>query len=235
VVVNIHGGGFVIGNPRQDQHLARGIAGEVGAVVVNVDYSIAPRARFPRALEECFDVLQWVARSGPEMGWDASRIAMSGGSAGANLALGTIALARRSGGPAVRTAALIVPAVDQTVDPNVRTSPLDKPFVSPALMTTSYASYFTDPAERSDPLASPVLLGDELTGFPPLLVVTAGLDTFLPYIDAFTARARAHGVDVTSLEIEGVDHDFYFSGKTATPVLLDLMVLVRDQLLGHLR
>ena len=64
VVINFHGGGFVIGNPLQDDHLVRGMAGEVGSVVVNVDYSLAPRVRFPRALEEGFDVLNWVARSG---------------------------------------------------------------------------------------------------------------------------------------------------------------------------
>lgn len=82
VVINTHGGGFVIGNPLQDNHLARGIAGEVGTVVVNVDYSTAPKARFPQALGECFDVLRWVARSGDTMGWDGTRIAVTGSSAG---------------------------------------------------------------------------------------------------------------------------------------------------------
>ena len=59
VNVHMHGGAFIVGTALDDVHLGGGIAGEVGAVVVNVDYSTSPRARFPQALEECFDVLQW--------------------------------------------------------------------------------------------------------------------------------------------------------------------------------
>jgi acetyl esterase len=58
VHVNFHGGAFLIGAARQDDHVVRGIAGEVGATVVNVDYSTAPRARYPQAHEECYDVLR---------------------------------------------------------------------------------------------------------------------------------------------------------------------------------
>ena len=88
------------------------IAGEVGAVVVNVDYSRAPKVRFPHAHEECFDVLRWVAASGADMGWDGGCISISGGSAGGNLALGALEQAHRAGGAPARAAVLVVPAVD---------------------------------------------------------------------------------------------------------------------------
>ena len=235
VTVNLHGGGFIVGNPRQDDHLARGIAGEVGSVVVNVDYTTSPRARFPRALEECFDVLQWVERSPDSMGWDAGRIAVSGGSAGANLALGLLTLAGRAGGPVIRTAVLLVPAVDQTIQPQQVTSPIDKPFVNAQLLAMVDASYFTKGADRSDPLASPLFLGDELGAFPPLLVLTAEHDTFLPYIERFVSRARALGVTVDHHRFDGVDHDFYFSRTTSASTLTHLMTLIRDHLLVGLR
>ena len=61
VHIHVHGGAFLVGAPRQDDHLVRGIAGEVSATVVNVDYSTWPRARYPQAHEECYDVLRWGA------------------------------------------------------------------------------------------------------------------------------------------------------------------------------
>jgi acetyl esterase len=234
VTINIHGGGFVIGNPLQDDHLVRGIAGEVGSVVVNVDYSTSPRVRFPRALEECFDVLLWVSRSGEDMGWDESRIALTGGSAGANLALGLLTLVGRHGGPAVRTAALIVPAVDLAIPPELHISPLAKPFINAGMRRMVDEAYFEKNANKLDPLASPGLLGEELAAFPPLLIVTAEFDTFRPSIDHFVERARSHGVTVDSQLIEKVDHDFYFVRTTSQPVLTTLMALMRDSLLKYL-
>ena len=68
VHIHIHGGAFLVGAPRQDNHLVRGIAGEVGTTVVNIDYSTWPDASYPRAHEECYDVLRWVQRSGDGMG-----------------------------------------------------------------------------------------------------------------------------------------------------------------------
>lgn len=234
VTVNFHGGGFVIGNPLQDDHLARGIAGEVGSVVVNVDYTTSPRARFPQALEECFDVVAWVARTGRENTWDDDRIALSGGSAGANLALGVLTLAGRVNGPVIRAAELIVPAVDLTIPPELHTSPIKKPFVDAGMRTMVDVSYFAKGTDKTDPLVSPAYLEEEFAGFPPLLIVTAENDTFRPFIDRFAIRAKQIGVSVRELLMEGVDHDFYFARTTPKPVLETLMTNIRQHLLDHL-
>jgi acetyl esterase len=235
VVINFHGGGFIIGNPLQDDHLVRGIAGEVGSVVINVDYSVSPRVRFPHALEEGFDVLEWVARSGQVMGWDGSRIALSGASAGGNLALGVLALAGRQNGPVVRTAVLIVPAVDQTLTPEQLKSPLERPFVNAGLLEMVDVAYLDEATGRKDPLVSPAYLGEELNAFPPLLVFTAEYDTFRPFIDNFVADARTRGVAVEQRMFEAVDHGFYYDTSTPAPVLRSLMAGIRDHLLTQLR
>ena len=242
VHVHVHGGAFLVGAPQQDDHLVRGIAGEVGATVVNVDYSTAPRARYPRAHEECHDVLSWVTRSGAAMGWDSSRVSISGISAGGNLALGALELARRGGDPMPRAAVLVVPAVDVTIPPSQYTSPLppsagraNSPFVSPRLVRVMQSNYFADAARRTEPLASPLLNQEGIGALPPLLVVTAEQDSIRAQDERFIAAARERGVDVTDRCVRGVDHGFPQSSKEQDqPAVRELAELMRVHLTQHL-
>ena len=244
VHIHIHGGAFVVGAPRQDDHLVRGIAGEVGATVVSIDYSTAPKARYPRAHEECSDVLRWVQSSGGTMGWDATRVSIGGISAGGNLALGALELARRAGDPALRAGVLVVPSVDQTIPAEEYGSPLppsadgdvDKPFVTPSMVRLVQLNYFADASRRTEPLASPVLLGDEeIAALPPLLVVTAERDSIRPQDERFIEKARRGGASVVDRCISGVDHGFPQSSKKEDEsAVTELAELVRIHLTEHL-
>lgn len=234
VHVNFHGGAFLIGAPHQDEHVVRLIAGEVGAVVVNVDYSRAPRVSFPHAHEECFDVLRWAAASGTDMGWDGGRITISGGSAGGNLALGVLEQVHRAGGPPVRAAVLVVPAVDVSAPVDTYVSDIPDPVVSPALVRTMQNAYFPDEAQRRDPLASPALAGEALAALPPLLVMTAQHDSLRSQQERFVSDARALGVNVTYRCFDGVDHDFNLSERTPQAVWNEFKSLVTSHLLTHL-
>lgn len=216
VHINIHGGAFLIGAPRQDEQIIRVIAGEVGAVVVNIDYTTGSRQRFPRAHEECFDVFEWIRSQGSGMGWDTEAMSIGGGSAGANLTLGVIELLRRTGKPPVRAAALTVPVVDATVPPEYFASLPGRHFISEALIRTVNVSYFADSSRRSDPLASPLLLGaEELAALPPILVLAAENDSLRPQAESFVGKARAAGADVKLQILPGVDHDFPTTSSTA--------------------
>jgi len=235
VHINFHGGAFLIGAPAQDEHFTRGIAGEVGAYVVNVDYTTAPKAHFPRSHEECFDVLTWVAGAGNEQGWDPERISVGGGSAGAHLALGVLELARRVDGPRVSAAVLVVPLVDVASPSSGLVSQIAKPMVSPGLMDVVNTAYFPSAATRTDVLASPLLGGrEEFASLPPLFVASAEYDTLRPQIESYVERARSFGVDVTYRSFEGVDHDFPISGKVPPSLIQELGTGIRDHLLAQL-
>ncbi len=242
VHVHIHGGAFLVGGPQQDDHLVRGIAGEVGATVVNVDYSTWPKASYPRAHEECYDVLRWVQRSGDTMGWDETRVSVGGISAGGNLALGALELARRSGDPAPRAAVLIVPSVDQTLPPETYTSPLPpsagtthRPFVGPRLVRLVQGHYFADVTRRAEILASPVLADEELAALPPLLVVTAERNSIRSQDERFVEKARGRGVLVSHHCIGGVDHGFpQSSDEQDEAAVRELADLVHGHLAEHL-
>jgi acetyl esterase len=234
VYVNFHGGAFLIGAPAQDDHLLRGVAGEVGAHVVNVDFTTAPKSQFPQAHEECLDVLDWVAHAGDEQGWDSTRIAIGGGSSGAHIALGVMELARETKGPRVRAAVLTCPLVDVTARGTDLVSRKAKPMVSDALMDTVRAGYFPVEATQATVLGSP-LNGDreQFQHLPPLLVVAGELDALRPQIEDYVTKARGFGVPVTFKVIEGVDHDFPLSKETPAAIE-ELARLTRDHLLAHL-
>ncbi|GAB2669364.1 alpha/beta hydrolase [Saccharopolyspora gloriosae] len=234
VHLNIHGGGFIITDPRQDDHLATYLAAEAGAVVVNIDYSTAPQVRFPVAEEQCFDVLRWVADSGDALGWDGERISLGGGSAGGKLTLSTLQLAHRAGAPPVRAAAVVVPLVDATIPPQDYTSALPRPQVGPCIARLVRDTYFVDAERRADPLASPLLDPDLAAALPPLLVISAEHDTLTPQIERFVDRVTAEGAPVTHRGFEGRDHGFAAQRSTGAAVLRECADLIADHLRTHL-
>ena len=240
VHLHFHGGAFLVGAPRQDEHLTRFIAGEVGAVV-NVDYTTAYGTCFPQAHEESYDVLLWVREAAAAQGWDAERVSVSGVSAGGNLALGVLEQARRAGDPPLRAAALIVAFVDAAAGPEEYRSPMPAgsgalaPFVSARLVRVSRSAYFADTARRTDPLPSPVRNDAGLGGLPPTLVVAAEHDSVRVFDERFVEKARAAGADVTYVCVSGVDHGFPQSAKAQDAAAVrQLAELLRGHLGEHL-
>ncbi|WP_197499141.1 alpha/beta hydrolase, partial [Mycobacterium sp. E3298] len=91
VYVNVHGGGFVVGHPEQDDPWCRYLAANAGVVVINPDYVLAPRHRFPAAPHQVYDVVRWAADPGRD--WDGGRLCVGGQSAGGNLSAAAARLA----------------------------------------------------------------------------------------------------------------------------------------------
>ena len=100
-IVFFHGGGSVIGSLNTHDRQARALANATGAVVVAVDYRLAPEHKFPCAVEDAFLAVSWVASSAATLGVDAARMAVFGDSAGANLSTVAALMARERGGPAL--------------------------------------------------------------------------------------------------------------------------------------
>ncbi|MEU5046066.1 alpha/beta hydrolase [Streptomyces griseorubiginosus] len=223
VYVNFHGGGFVVARPEQDDHLCRCIAATAGCVVVNVDYAVAPQRPYPAAVTQAYDVTAWIAGNGAAGGWDGSRLAVGGHSAGGNLAAAVCRLARERGTFTPRLQIIDSAPLDQRADPATKRSPVAKPLLSPQLMRIFTAAYVTDPADRAHPLVSPAL-ADDLAGLPPALVITAENDRLRDEGDAYAKALEAAGVPVTHRVFEGVDHYFTHVGPAPSGrAAIDLM------------
>lgn len=205
VLVHLHGGAFIMRHPRMDDFWARFVAAEAGVAVVNVDYDVAPRRRYPVAHEQAHDVVAWVQQHAGESGIDGHRLAVGGFSAGGNLAASACLRARDEGSFVARLQLLGVPSLDVVTTHKTATVP--NPMISPRTVKLVRAAYFKDPSRRAEPYASPVL-AEDLHGLPPAMVVTAERDSLRAEGDEYAARLAACGVAVEHVVVPGRDHYF---------------------------
>ena len=108
----IHGGGMILGDVAGEDATAAMISESVRAVVVSVEYRLAPEHPHPAPVEDCYAGLQWMAKNSTDLGFDPDRLAIYGGSAGGGLTLATALLARDRSGPALRFMMPIYPMID---------------------------------------------------------------------------------------------------------------------------
>lgn len=207
VLLYFHGGGWVIGNRDTHDDQARALCARGGALVVSVDYRLAPEHPFPAALDDARAATAWVVDHAEELGGDPQRVAVAGDSAGANLAAAVCLAARDAGGPRLALQVLIYPVVDATLaQPSVAELALGYGLTL-STMRWFVDQYLPDPSARLDPLASP-LAAPDLSGLPPAVVVTAGYDLLRDQGDAYAARLRAAGGEVVLRRHPGLVHGF---------------------------
>jgi acetyl esterase len=213
MLVFFHGGGFVIGDLDTHDSQARRLCRDLEALVVSVDYRLAPEHPFPAAPDDCVAATRWVADNAARWGGDPSRLAVGGDSAGGNLAAVVAQRCRDEGGPQLSAQLLLYPVIDLDEDRGrypSRTENAEGYLLSQDDMDWFTESYLPDPARASDPAASP--LRGELADLPPAVVVTAEYDPLRDEGDAYAAALAAAGVPVTHERFNGLIHGFFGMG-----------------------
>lgn len=206
LVVYLHGGGFVIGDLETQDGLCRAIANRAGCALLSVDYRLAPEHPFPAALDDTSAALEWAAANAARLDADPHRLGIAGDSAGGNLAAAAALRARDRGGPALRVCAVLCPVIDCRTDDRSMLLRAEGYFVTRERMVWYWDQYAPAGIDRTSPELSP--LRADLAGFPPTVVVTAGLDPLMDQGVDF-ARACSHaGVDTALIHRPGTIHGF---------------------------
>jgi acetyl esterase len=208
VLVFLHGGGFVLGALEEFDPFCATLAAGAGALVVSVDYRLAPEHKFPAAVEDAVAAVRWVGAHASAIGGDATRIALSGDSAGGNLAAVASIVARDEGCARLVQQVLICPWVDlsSTASDSFRLFG-EGPWLSAAGVSWYTDHYLTSRAVAFDPTASP-LLADTLGGLPPALVINAEFDVLRDQVVDYARRLREQGTVVDYRLYRGTLHDF---------------------------
>lgn len=213
VLVNLHGGGFVLGDWAADDPYCRLLADTAGCVVVNVDYVLAPEHPFPAAVHQVADLLAWLAAHASAVGAAGDRTAVVGHSAGGNLAAAACLLLARTGRPLPRGLVVDYAPLDLSVAPGAKLGPDAPPgAVELAQVGARFnAWYLPAPSDGADELASPLRAAD-LSVLPPTLVLTAELDLLRDEGDRFADRLRDAGVPTRHVVHPGSGHAFTHEG-----------------------
>lgn len=202
----IHGGGKVAGSPEQCHATCSRFAGELGLLVVSVDYRLAPEHPFPAGLDDCHTVLAWMHDAAETLGIDQDRIAVGGESAGGGFAAALCQLARDRGGPAIAFQVLVYPMIDDRTA--ARSDHEDRgDFVWTAASNRfGWAAYLgTEPGGEAPPYAAAARCSD-LSGLPPAWIGVGDLDLFHPEDVDYARRLEAAGVECELHEVAGMYH-----------------------------
>jgi acetyl esterase len=206
-VLYFHGGGFMKGDLDSSDTVAWGLAQETGAVVVSVDYRLAPENTYPAAFDDCFSALADVAGNAGSYGVDPARIAVSGDSAGGNLAAAAALAARDRDGPALAAQVLIYPCLtDDIIGGSYRTH-AETPGLTTSSMATYWKWYLPGGMPSDDPYAVP-LKARSLSGLPRAFVHVAEIDPLYDDGRLYAERLKAAGVPTEYRVAKGMLHGF---------------------------
>ena len=221
VVMYFHGGGWILGDRDTHDRLVREIAVGAQAAVVFVDYSRAPEARYPVAIEQAYAATRYVAENAADLRIDPLRLAVAGDSVGGNMAAAVTLMAKKRRDPKITFQVLFYPVTDSGFDTASYIQFADGPWLTKRAMQWFWDAYLPDSVARKEPTATPLNASlDQLAGLPEALVITDENDVLRDEGEAYARKLSDAGVRVISVRYNGTIHDFVMLNALAdTPAV----------------
>ena len=211
VIFYIHGAGWVFGSFHTHEKLVRELAARTDSLVVFPEYTRSPEAKYPTAIEQCYFVLShlWelTGNSWPDLNRNA--LITAGDSVGGNMAIAMALMAKRRKGPEIQKQLLYYPVTNACFDtPSYRQFAVNY-YLYRAGMQWFWNQYTSCEADRNQITASPLRAGINcLRGLPDTMIINGQADVLRSEGEAFGERLRRAGVEVTTLCLPGIIHDF---------------------------
>jgi acetyl esterase/lipase len=205
----IHGGGYVIGASIMDDGFCASTAASVGVPVLSVDYRLAPRHRFPAALDDCHAAWAWLQAAAPELGVDPGRIAIGGQSAGGGLAAGLVQRVHDGAGPRAAAQWLFCPMLDDRTAARRELDGRRHLVWDNRKNTFGWSSFLgADPGASSLPPYASAARRQDLAGLPRAWIGVGDIDLFFEEDRDYADRLRAAGVEIDLVTAPGAPHGF---------------------------
>ena len=209
VVMYFHGGGWVLGGFDTHERLVRELANKANVVVIFVNYTPSPEAKYPVALEEAYAATKWIAQNGKTVNVNASRLAVAGDSVGGNMAAAVALLAKDRDGPPIRFQLLFYPVTDANFETSSYMKYQEGYWLSREAMKWFWDNYVSNQTNIKEPTVSPLRASiDRLRGLPPTLIINGEFDVLRDEGEAYAHKLMGAGVQVTAVRYHGTIHDF---------------------------
>lgn len=205
-IVFFHGGGWVVGSIDSHDATCRALCNGAQALVMSVEYRLAPEHKYPAAPEDCYAATAWASKFIENFGGDPSRLVVAGDSAGGNLAAVVALMARDRGGPQLAGQLLLYPITDFSFETASYRDNGQGYFLTIDTMKWFWEHYLPAPEQGAEPYASP--LRADLKGLPPAIVLTAEYDPLRDEGLAYAAKLQEAGVTVRKVACLGQIHGF---------------------------
>lgn len=206
-IIYIHGGWFIAGGYETHDAVVRKLANKTGAVVIFIDYRLAPEHPFPAGLNDCIDGVKWVFENAESLGIDTDKVGIIGDSAGA--ALSTAVSTQL--GKHLKFQVLIYPAVDNQLNSKTWETYENGPVLNKQGGIEAWAGYLPE-EEKDNPLAIPVLIRD-FKETPPTLIILAEHDPLLDDGKQLSANMENAGIKVKTSLYNDMVHGFMHMGE----------------------
>lgn len=207
ILIGFHGGGFIRGSVNSHDGMFRRLAKFGNFAVLSVDYRLAPKHKFPAAVDDAYTVLRWVQENGNSKGLDITRIAIGGDSSGGNLAAVACQDAKRNKTQQPLLQVLIYPTTDSHFTANSHKLFSNGFFLTEERMKWYRDQYLRTADDRDNPRASP-LAADDLSGLAPAFILTAGFDPLRDEAESYAKRLKEAEIPVGVIRYEGMVHGF---------------------------
>jgi acetyl esterase len=209
VAMYFHGGGWVLGGFNTHERLVRELANKANVVIVFVNYTPSPEARYPVAIEQDYAATKWVAENGRSINVNSSRLAVVGDSVGGNMVTAVTLLAKERGGPAIKFQVLFYPVTDANFDTQSYMTYQNGYWLTRDAMKWFWSNYLTNQTNVKDPTVSPLQASiEQLKGLPPALIINGENDVLRDEGEAYALKLLEAGVPVTAVRYHGTIHDF---------------------------
>lgn len=228
----IHGGGMVIGAPRQDERFCAETAAQLGITIASVDYRLAPEHPYPTPLEDCRVAWEWLHHNAAALGVDPGRIAIGGGSAGAGLAAALVNTLHDQGGVQPVAQWLLYPMLDDRTAANTALDSIDHYVwnnTSNRIGWTAYLRGTAKPGSEVVPAEAAPARRADLTGLRPTWIGVGDIDLFHDEDVAYARRLQDVGVAVRLDILTGAPHGFESLAPEA-PIVRDFVDVARTWL-----
>jgi acetyl esterase len=209
VIFYMHGGGFALGGLQLGDNLCRLLSSLTNSVVINIDYGLSPEHKFPSALQECSEIIEWALTNADHLHILRDKIILAGDSAGGNLAAGLALKLPRDMAIYPEWQILISPVVNLNQPADEKMNNQEELVLSRSGMEKFHQYYFIRPEDSSTLYASPLLAYiDQLALMPPVILITAEDDPLADEAFLFAKKVRQAGTAVYHKHYEGLFHDF---------------------------